>query len=104
MEIKLSADYKEQIHAIEKEREVLKTKLEMGAQVEAKEKENCCLRLKLEMAEKNQVIQVELEMERNLRRVAEQEKEEVVRKLEALEDEVRDLRSQPMKRKSSWWL
>ena len=55
--IKLSADYKEKIHALEKEREVLKTKLEMGAQVEAKEKENCCLRLKLEMAEKNQVIQ-----------------------------------------------
>ena len=52
----------------------------MGAQVEAKEKENCCLRLKLEM---NQVIQGELEMERNLRRVAEQDKEEVVRKLEA---------------------
>ena len=101
--IKLSADYKEKIHVLEKEREVLKTKLEMGAQVEAKEKENCCLRLKLEMAEKNQIIQGELEMERNLRRVAEQEKEEVVRKLEASEDEVRDLRSQLMKRKSSWW-
>ena len=42
-------------------------------------------------------------MERNLRRVAEQEKEEVVCKLEALEDEIRVLRSQLMKQKSSWW-